>query len=153
NKAVQPVAVCDVWDGDMELGGKTPDGKPKGRGLYPSAKRCGINETDKKHVSKDYRTILDQEDVDVVCIATPDHWHGKMEIDAMKAGKHVYIEKPMTRTIAEAIAVADAAREFNKVVTVGVQSMADPTWAEAYRYVREGNIGHVFQGQTSYFRN
>src|SRR3954451_11430106 len=51
---VAPVAVCDVWDGDPELGSK------KGRGLYPSAKRCGINTDDKDHVTKDYRTILDK---------------------------------------------------------------------------------------------
>src|SRR5262245_41986563 len=55
-KAVVPVAVCDVWDGDPELG------SGKGRGLYPSAKRCGIKEDDKKRVTKDYRTILDLKD-------------------------------------------------------------------------------------------
>ncbi len=144
---VNPVAVCDVWDGDPELGNK------KGRGLYPTAKRCGIDATDKNHVSKNYQKILDQKDVDIVCIATPDHWHGRMAIDAMDAGKHVYMEKPMTRTIAEAIAVVDTAVKKNKIVTVGVQSMADPTWRAAHEYIAAGNIGHVLQGQTSYFRN
>jgi predicted dehydrogenase len=144
---VAPVAVCDVWDGDQELGNK------KGRGLYPSAKRCGIDINDKDHVSKNYQKILDQKDVDIVCIATPDHWHARMAIDAMDAGKHVYMEKPMTRTIAEAIAVVDTAVKKNKVVTVGVQSMADPTWRAAHEYIAAGNIGHVLQGQTSYFRN
>lgn len=67
NKPVVPVAVCDVWDGDDKLG------SGKGRGLYPSAKRCGIDVNDKKRVSKDYRRILDLKDVDVACIATPDH--------------------------------------------------------------------------------
>jgi predicted dehydrogenase len=146
-KPVKPVAVCDVWDGDPELGNK------KGRGLYPSAKRCGIDGGDSKHVSKDYRVILDQKDVDIICIATPDHWHARMAIDAMERGKDVYLEKPMTRTIAEAHAVVDAAVKHNRVVTVGVQSMADPTWREAYEYVRAGKIGHVLQGQTSYYRN
>src|SRR5262249_40883079 len=64
NKGVAPVAVCDVWKGDPELGSK------KGRGLYPSAKRCGIKEDDTNHVNKDYRKILDQKDVDVVVVAT-----------------------------------------------------------------------------------
>ncbi len=146
-KAVVPVAVCDVWDGDQELG------RGQGRGLYPSAKRCGIKEDDKDHVTKDYRKILDQKDVDVVGIATPDHWHARMAIDAMKAGKDVYCEKPMTRTIAEAQAVVDTAKETNRVMTVGVQSMADPTWHEANKYIRAGNIGKVLQGQTSYYRN
>jgi predicted dehydrogenase len=142
-----PVAVNDVWDGDPELGNK------KGRGLYPTAKRCGLNENDKQHVSKDYRVILDQKDVDIVAIATPDHWHAKMAVDAMQAGKDVYIEKPMTKTIEEAHILVDTAQKTNKVVTVGVQSMADPTWSEALKYIQEGNIGHVFQGTTSYYRN
>ncbi len=144
---VKPVAVCDVWDGDQALGNK------KGRGLIPSAKRCGLNPDDKKQATKDYRTILDQKEVDVAVVATPDHWHAKMTIDALNAGKDVYCEKPMTRTITEAIAVVDTAQKNNRVMTVGVQSMADPTWLEAYRYIAEGKIGHVLQGQTSYYRN
>jgi predicted dehydrogenase len=146
-KPVAPAAVCDVWDGQV-----VPN-VIKGRGLYPSAERCGLNKDDKEHVAKDYRKILDQKDVDLVCIATPDHWHARMAIDAMNAGKDVYMEKPMTKTIAEAIAVVDTAVKTNKVVTVGVQSMADPTWLAAHEYVAAGNIGKVMQGQTSYFRN
>ena len=85
---VEPIAVCDVWDGDPELGSK------KGRGLYPSAKRCGIPDgAGKDQISKDYRTILDNKNVDVACIATPDHWHARMAIDAMERGKDVYMEK------------------------------------------------------------
>jgi len=146
-KPVVPVAVCDVWDGDQELGNK------KGRGLYPTAKRCGIDQSDKKHVSKDYRVILEQPDVDIAVVAAPDHWHARMTIDALDAKKDVYCEKPMTRTIAEAIAVVDSAKKNNRVMTVGVQSMADPTWLEAHKFIREGKIGHVMQGQTSYYRN
>jgi predicted dehydrogenase len=76
-----------------------------------------------------------------------------MAMDAMDAGKDVYMEKPMTKTIAEAIAVTKMAQEKKRVVTVGVQSMADPVWREALEYIQAGNIGHVFQGQTSYYRN
>ncbi len=154
-KPVVPYAVCDVWDGDEKLGKRTNDKKGRsGRGLYPSAKTCGIAlDAGKNRINKNYQAILDNKDVDVVCIATPDHWHGRMALDALDAGKHVYMEKPMTRTIAEAIAVVDAAVKKNKVVTVGVQSMADPTWRAAHEYIAAGNIGHVLQGQTSYFRN
>lgn len=145
-KKVAPVAVCDVWDGDEKLG------SGKGRGLYPSAKRCNIKD-DEKHVSKDYRVILDQKDIDVIVVASPDHWHAKMCIDAMKSGRDIYCEKPMTRTIAEAQLVTETAQKLGRVFTVGVQSMADPTWKAAYDYIAAGKIGHVFQGQTSYFRN
>lgn len=142
-KAVDHVAVCDVWDGNAETG----------RGLYFSAKRCGLKEDDAVHVTKDYRKLLDLKEVDVVCVATPDHWHAKMSIDAAAAGKDVYCEKPMTKTIEEAIAVADAMKRHNRVMTVGVQSMADPTWLTAYDLIRKGKIGHVAQAQTSYYRN
>src|SRR5438105_947138 len=126
---VAPVAVCDVWDGDPKLG------SGKGRGLYPSAQRCNIK--DKTCITKDYRTLLDEKvkGIDVVCIATPDHWHARMAIDAMMAGKDVYLEKPMTRTIAEAQEVVRTAQDRKRVVTVGVQSMADPTWQAAYEYI------------------
>lgn len=144
---VRPVAVCDVWDGDPQLSRGT------GRGLYPSARKCNLNPDDRQHVGKDYRRILELPEVDVVAIATPDHWHAKMSIDALGAGKHVYCEKPMTKTIEEAQAVVDAWRRSNKVMTVGVQSMADPTWRNAYNFIKEGNIGHVAQAQTSYYRN
>ncbi|MFQ3651595.1 MAG: Gfo/Idh/MocA family oxidoreductase, partial [Gemmataceae bacterium] len=128
---VRPVAVCDVWDGQVV------PGVIKGRGLYPSAKRCGLPESiNDSTVTKDYRNILDKvKEAHVVCIATPDHWHAKMALDAMEAGKDVYMEKPMTRTIAEAIAVAKMAQDKKRVVTVGVQSMADPTWQAALEYI------------------
>lgn len=146
-KGIAPVAVCDVWDGDPKLG------SGKGRGLYPSAKRCGIKEDDATRVTKDYRRILDLKDVDVVAVATPDHWHARMTIDAMAAGKDVYCEKPMTRTIEEGQAVVDAWKKYNRVMSVGVQSMADPTWSKANDYIRQGKIGKVLQAQTRYYRN
>src|SRR5437763_1136865 len=69
NRGVRPVAVCDVWNGDAALSRGT------GRGLFPSARKCGLNEDDRQHVTKDYRRILEQREVHAVCIAAPDHWH------------------------------------------------------------------------------
>jgi predicted dehydrogenase len=143
NKGVAPVAVCDIWDGNKEVG----------RGLYYSAERCGLKADDAAHVVKDYRKLLDMKEVDVVCVASPDHWHAKMSIDGAAAGKDVYCEKPMTRTIEEAHAVVDAMKKYNRVMTVGVQSMANPVWRMAYEYITEGKIGHVAQAQTQYYRN
>jgi predicted dehydrogenase len=145
-KNVEAVAVCDVWDGNEEA-------YKGGRGLYPSAKKAGLKPDDKVHVTKDYRNLLGLKEVDVVCVATPDHWHAKMCIDAAAANKDVYCEKPMTKTIDEAHAVVDAMKKYNRVMTVGVQSMADPTWTRAHEVIRSGKIGHVAQGQTSYYRN
>jgi predicted dehydrogenase len=154
---VVPVAVCDVWDGheadyEIERGGKK-EKRRYAQGLKPSARKVGLDPSDKKHVVKDYQQLLDLNEVDVVCIATPDHWHAKITIDAANKKKHVYCEKPMTRTIDEAHAVVDACKRNNVVMTVGVQSMADPTWLKAHDAILAGKIGHVAQAQTSYYRN
>jgi len=154
---VAAVAVCDVWDGledeyEVEFGGKTTR-RRYAQGLYPSARKCRLDPADKARVSKDYRRILDLPDVDAVCIATPDHWHGRMTLDALAAGKDVYVEKPMTRRAEEAIAVVDAWQRTGRVVTVGVQSMADSVWMRAFDLIRTGGIGHVAHAQTGSFRN
>lgn len=145
-KPVRVAGVCDVWDGNKSVG-------PFGRGLFVAAEALKVNPDDKKLVTKNYQQLLDSKDVDVACIATPDHWHARMSIDAMAAGKDVYCEKPMTRTIEEAHAVVDAQKKHNRVMSVGVQSMANPIWRMANEYIKKGNIGHVAQAQTSYFRN
>src|SRR5207245_6717520 len=129
-----PVAVCDVWDGDPQLG------SGRGRGLFPTAQRCGLGNALSPRVTKDYRRILELREVDAVCIATPDHWHAKMSVDAAAAGKHVYCEKPMTKTIDEAQAVVDAVRRANVVMTVGVQWMADPLLRTVNEMIRRGDI-------------
>ena len=158
--AGQPIAimaVSDVWDGqeddyEQEFGGRVTKRK-YAQGLYPSAKKVGLDPDDRRRVVKDYRRVLELADVDAVCIATPDHWHARMTIDAAAAGKHIYCEKPMTRTIDEAFAVVDAVERAGVVMTVGVQSMADPTWARAAEIIRAGRIGHIAQGQTGFYRN
>ncbi len=103
------------------------------RGCHPSARKCRLDPADRTRVTKDYRRLLDLKDVDAVCIATPDHWHGRMTVDALDAGKDVYVEKPMTRRAEEAIAVLDAWQRTGRVVTVGVQSMADARVGESLR--------------------
>ena len=157
NRGVSPVAVCDVWDGldeqyEHTFGGSTTT-RRYSQGLYPAANKCGLNPADKKRVVKDYRRLLELKDVDAVCIATPDHWHARQTLDAFAAGKDVYVEKPMTRTAAEAVAVTDAAARFNRVLAVGVQSLADPTWKTAHDLIAAGRIGAVSHASGGAFRN
>jgi predicted dehydrogenase len=142
-KNVDIVGMCDVWDGNKEVG----------RGLYPSAERCGLDINDKEAVTKDYRRLLDRKDVHAVVIGTPDHWHARMSVDAMNAGKDVYCEKPMTHTIDEARQVSETAKKTGQIFTVGVQSTAHPRWKAAHEAIASGKIGKVMQGQTSYYRN
>lgn len=157
SRMVAPVAVCDVWEGledeyDVEFGGKTTR-RRYAQGLFPSARKCHLDPADRTRVTKDYRRLLDLKDVDAVCIATPDHWHGRMIVDAIAAGKDVFVEKPMTRRAEEAVAVLDAWQRTGRVVTVGVQSMADPVWMRAFDVIRTGGIGHIAHAQTGAFRN
>ncbi len=146
-KLVDIVGVADVWDGNKNVGDKI------GRGLYPSAERCGLDINDKSKVTKDYRKLIDNKDIDAVVIATPDHWHATMAIQAMEAGKDVYCEKPMCHTIDEARRICDTQTKTKQIMTVGVQSTASPIWKMANDVITSGRIGKVMQAQTSYYRN
>ena len=101
----------------------------------------------------DYRRLLERKDIDAVLIATPDHWHAKLTIDAMDAGKHVYCEKPMTHTVEQAIAVRDAVKRFKKVFQVGPNATANDAFWKAREAIVAGRIGKVTWAHASYNRN
>ncbi len=101
----------------------------------------------------DYRKLLDRSDIDAVLIATPDHWHAKISIDALDAGKHVYCEKPMTHTVEQAIAVRNAVRRTKKVFQVGPNGTANDSYWKARDAVAAGRLGKVTWAQGSYNRN
>jgi len=101
----------------------------------------------------DYRKLLEQKDIDAVLIATPDHWHGKISIDAMEAGKHVYCEKPMTHTVEQAVQVRDAVKRYKKVFQVGPNATASDTYWKARDAIQQGRIGKATWAQGSYNRN
>ncbi|MGC1273164.1 MAG: Gfo/Idh/MocA family oxidoreductase [Planctomycetaceae bacterium] len=101
----------------------------------------------------DYRDMLAKEDLDAVCVGTPDHWHAKQVIDAMDAGCHVYCEKPMTKTVEEALEVVKAWERTGKVMQVGVQSTSLPVWKTVQQLLQAGKLGKVLMYQTEYFRN
>lgn len=127
----QIVAVCDVWQ-----------------------KRVSMN---KEHFKcdgyLDYREIIHRSDIDAVIIATPDHWHARMALEAMDKGKDVYLEKPMCHTIEEARQLVDTVRETKRVLQVGSQTTSGDQWHQAKRVITEGMLGTLIMSQGSYHRN
>ena len=103
--------------------------------------RAGFGSTPR--IFEDYRELLARPDVDVVTIGTPDHWHVKMAIDACRAGKDVYVEKPLSLTIDEGKRLRDVARETGRVVQVGSWQRSDHRFRLAAELVRQGRVGDL----------
>ncbi len=95
------------------------------------------------HMCKDFREVLDRKDIDAVFVVTPDHWHAIPAIEACKAGKDVFVEKPIGHNIREGRAIVEAARAHNRVTSVGMQQRTTPHWAHAVQRIRAGELGKV----------
>jgi predicted dehydrogenase len=91
----------------------------------------------------DARKILDRKDIDAVAIATPNHWHSLMTVWACQAGKHVYVEKPVSHSIWEGRKMVEAARKYNRIVQAGTQQRSCPAVQEAARDIQSGKYGKV----------
>ena len=130
---VDIVAACDVF-------------RPRAEG---AAQRVG------GQAYTDYREVLERDDLDAVSIATPDHWHAKITVDAADAGKDIYCEKPMThwKSIAEPQAVVEAVARNKRVMQVGTQGMSDSVWEQASELVKAGKLGDLISAQASDMRN
>ncbi len=116
-------AVCDVYRPNLEAGLKLAS---------PGAKDYA-----------DYRQLLADKSVDAVIVATPDHWHAQMVIDAVEAGKDVYVEKPLCHNIEEGYRMVEAVRRTGRVVQVGTQRRSSPIFIEAKSVVDSGVLGDV----------
>ncbi|GAB4412117.1 MAG: Gfo/Idh/MocA family oxidoreductase [Bacteroidia bacterium] len=92
---------------------------------------------------EDYRKLLENPDIDAVVIGTPDHWHCRMMVDAVQAGKHVYVEKPLANSIQECQIMQAAAHRYGKVVQVGQWQRSGTHYAQAIEYVRSGKLGQI----------
>jgi len=123
--------VCDLYDGHLRRAQEIQANTP---------------------TTKDYRQVLDRKDIDAVLIATADHWHAPIAIEAMKAGKDVYCEKPMTHTIPEALEVAKVSKTTGRVVQVGSQSLSMQSTAWGKQHLDAGDIGKVFMIQCEIYR-
>ncbi len=91
----------------------------------------------------DYREMFDQKDIDAVLVATPDHHHAPAAMLALKAGKHVYCEKPLTHTVDECRAIREAAAKYKRVTQMGTQIHAEPNYRRVVEIIRSGVIGPV----------
>lgn len=126
------VAVCDV---DTVALGFAHDHLAKHAGVRPQAIQT----------TGDYREILARDDIDAVLIATPDHWHTKIAVEAMRAGKDVYCEKPATVTIGEGKLLREVASKTGRVIQVGTQQRSeyDDRFVKAIAMIRAGRLGTI----------
>jgi predicted dehydrogenase len=120
---IQTVVLCDVHKPTLEAALKRVGGK---------ADTCG-----------DFRQVLDREDVDAAVIATPDHWHAIMTVDACKAGKDVYIEKPLCKTVHEGRRMVEVARLYDRVVQVGTHRRSSQLYANVAQMIADDKVGKI----------
>jgi predicted dehydrogenase len=123
----QLVAVCDVDRAQLES----------------SRKDLGELVRDQPKTYTDYRELLEREKPEIVIVGTPDHWHPLITIAAVKAGAHVYVEKPISHTIDEGKAMVKAARDTGKVVQVGTHRRVSPHNVEGMKFLKEGKAGKI----------
>lgn len=90
-----------------------------------------------------YQDLLARKDIDAVVIAVPDHWHALIALDALKSGKDVYLEKPLTFTIQEGKVLRAAVRKYDKILGVGSQQRSDPNFQHAVKLVQDGKLGEI----------
>jgi predicted dehydrogenase len=137
-KRVDVIAVCDIYashiDQALQQAGKKGSADAKG--------------------FRDHRKLLEVKDLDSVLIATPDHWHTGTAIDALNAGKDVYVEKPLTLTIEEGPRIVKAARVNNRVCQVGMQQRSGTHYLQAkHEYVQSGKLGKITLARTWWHGN
>lgn len=120
---VDVAAVCDVYEPNLNAGLKAAS---TGAKAY-----------------SDYRRLIEDKKLDAVIIATPDHWHSRMAIDAVEAGKDVYLEKPMAHTIEEGAAIVKAVRRTRRILQVGTQRRSFDVWMEGKQMVDSGKLGAI----------
>jgi predicted dehydrogenase len=129
----QTVAVSDLRDDYMDFAVKKSRATPK------------------KY--KEYKKLIEDKDVNAVVIATPDHWHALMFIDACNAGKDVYVEKPLSLTVVEGRKMVETAERTRRVVQVGTNRRSWRTMKEAAEFVRSGGIGRVTAARCFHVKN
>jgi myo-inositol 2-dehydrogenase/D-chiro-inositol 1-dehydrogenase len=134
-KEVQIIAVCDLDSNRTRNAQKTVEAhyaKQSAAGTYKGCATFG-----------DYRDLVTRDDIDAVCVVTPDHWHTLPTIAAAKAGKDIFLQKPLTLTIREGRVLSDTVRRYNRIFQVGSQQRSDSRFRKACELVRNGRIGKL----------
>jgi predicted dehydrogenase len=145
DERVQVVAVCDVnretpgyWEGG--IAGREP-ARVLAEWHYARARRSGAYKGCSDY--EDFREVIARKDIDAVLIALPDHWHSIPVVEAARAGKDIYGEKPLSLTIAEGRAMSDAVKAANRVFQCGSQQRSDVRFRRACEIVRNGALGKL----------
>jgi myo-inositol 2-dehydrogenase/D-chiro-inositol 1-dehydrogenase len=134
-KEVQIIAVCDVDSNRVRNAQKTIEAhyaKQSAGGTYKGCSTFG-----------DYRDLVTRDEIDAVCVVTPDHWHALPTIAAAKAGKDLFLQKPLTLTIREGRVLSDTVRRYNRIFQVGSQQRSDARFHQACELVRNGRVGKL----------
>jgi predicted dehydrogenase len=120
---VEIAAICDVYEPNLQ------------KALAETANRA--------KTYHDFREVLDRADIDLLTVGTPDHWHPLVMVEACKAGKDVYVEKPISHTVDEGKLMVEAARKYKRVVQVGTQQRSGRHFQEAVKLIQSGFIGKI----------
>lgn len=152
NPDIQVTALCDIYKPYLMRDKAAVNPRyflPQGRPV-PS-----MNEKLSKDVTlyHDYRKLLEDKNVDAVCIATPDHWHALQTIDAVDAGKDVYLEKPVSITLYEGRKIVEAARRTNRIVTVGYIRRYSEMYQKLPALIKSGKLGELSMISGHYYGN
>ncbi|HEX6806100.1 MAG TPA: Gfo/Idh/MocA family oxidoreductase [Terriglobales bacterium] len=103
--------------------------------------------------TRNYQELLDRKDIDCIVAAVPDHWHRRVVVDACNAGKDIYCEKPMSHTVADGLAMVEAAQKNNRIVQIGSQRVSSALCAKAHEMYHDGAIGDVEMVELTLGRN
>ncbi|MFO7933884.1 MAG: Gfo/Idh/MocA family oxidoreductase [Bacteroidales bacterium] len=140
NPDVRVAGLCDVYEPYFNRDRSAVHPRYLDMGKVP---RMGEQFEGKVKRYSDFRRLLEQKDIDAVCIATPDHWHAVQTIQAMEAGKDVYVEKPLTITIKEGRAMVDARERTGRICAVGLNRRGSSVYRKLAGEVQAGKIGKV----------
>src|SRR5271166_5830027 len=130
---VECVAACDLWDGRQTLAKEIAGAKIK--------------------TTRKYKELLDDQSIDCIIAAVPDHWHKQVLVDTVGAGKDIYCEKPMSHSPAEGIEMVNAAKQSGRIVQIGSQRVSSVICAKAKELLASGIIGDMTLIEGTYGRN